>query len=93
MRINLTFPWCNSVKSISGCIVVLTGATDYISNGDMVVELSNGNEMLGKITGSGCMVGTAIASYCAAAAAVADAEEGGEGKMVPGDMFLGAIAG
>ncbi|KAF9453639.1 thiamine biosynthetic bifunctional enzyme Thi4 [Macrolepiota fuliginosa MF-IS2] len=78
------------------CIVVMTGSTDYISDGKTVVSLKNGHEILGKITGSGCIVGSSVATYCAVASAVA--AEGGtqsntEGSLVSGDMLLGAIAG
>ncbi|KAF8639513.1 hypothetical protein AX17_001418 [Amanita inopinata Kibby_2008] len=75
------------------CIVVLTGETDYVSDGENVVTIGNGHEMLGKITGSGCIVGSAIATYCAAAAACEDDRQSVEYKPVGGDMLLGAIAG
>ncbi|XP_006457334.1 hypothetical protein AGABI2DRAFT_229699, partial [Agaricus bisporus var. bisporus H97] len=78
------------------CIVVMTGPTDYISDGKTVVSLRNGHDILGKITGSGCIAGSSIASYCAAASATAS-EDGyqsnTEGSLVKGDMLLGAIAG
>lgn len=75
-----------------GCIIVLTGETDYISDGQTVIKLSNGHELLGRITGSGCMVGTAIACYCGAAATSAR-EEIGKGRLVKGDMLAAAVAG
>jgi thiamine-phosphate diphosphorylase/hydroxyethylthiazole kinase len=79
-----------------GSIVAMTGPTDYISDGKTVVSLKNGHENLGRITGSGCIAGSSIASYCAAASATA-LEDGYrsnmEGSLVKGDMFLGAIAG
>ncbi|KAG6867622.1 hypothetical protein C0993_000433 [Termitomyces sp. T159_Od127] len=52
----------------------LTGPVDYISDGTNVVALSNGDDMLGEITGSGY-------------------EEYVMGKLVQGDMLLGAVAG
>ncbi|KIY43272.1 thiamine biosynthetic bifunctional enzyme Thi4 [Fistulina hepatica ATCC 64428] len=73
------------------CVIVLTGVTDYVSDGDRVVLLKNGHEMLGRITGSGCMLGSCIASFCGAAASVG--EDLAVGRLVRGDMFLGAIAG
>ncbi|KAF5351697.1 hypothetical protein D9756_007742 [Leucocoprinus leucothites] len=74
-------------------IVVMTGPTDYISDGATVVSLKNGHEVLGKITGSGCIVGSSIASYCAVASTLSTSEEQPQGSLVSGDMFLGAIAG
>lgn len=73
--------------------MVMTGPIDYISDGETVVSLSNGDEILGKITGSGCVVGTSIASFCAVASICATSEEQSHGALVSGDMFLGAIAG
>ncbi|KAF7315406.1 TMP-TENI-domain-containing protein [Mycena indigotica] len=48
------------------CVIVLTGKTDYISDGDRVVAIQNGDPLLGSITGSGCMLGSCIAAFCAA---------------------------
>lgn len=74
--------------------MVLTGATDYISDGLSVVSLKNGDAMLGQITGSGCVLGSCIAAFCATAAHLAsDEEKNSDGKLAKGDMFLGAIAG
>ncbi|GLB45085.1 putative thiamine monophosphate synthase [Lyophyllum shimeji] len=72
------------------CVVVLTGPVDYISDGVSVVALRNGHEILGKITGSGCVLGSSIATYCGAACAQSTKED--HGVLVHGDMFLGAIA-
>lgn len=47
-------------------IVVMTGATDYISDGKRTYAVSNGHELLGKITGSGCVLGTIISIMVAA---------------------------
>lgn len=71
-------------------MVVLSGKIDYISDGTSVAILENGHDFLGKITGSGCMAGSCIASYCAAAMTIAEEDQG---KLVSGDMFLGAIGG
>lgn len=74
--------------------MVMTGPTDYISDGKTVVSLKNGHEILGKFTGSGCIVGSSIASYCAAASTMAEGHQSNlEGSLASGDMFLGAIAG
>lgn len=73
-----------------GCIVVLSGKTDYVSDGTTVVSLNNGHPLLGDITGSGCMLGTCIAIFCAAASMEATPEDG---KLVSGDMFVAAIGG
>jgi len=43
------------------CVVVVTGKEDVVSDGKRTVVISNGHELLTTITGSGCMVTTAIA--------------------------------
>lgn len=76
-----------------GCIVVMTGKSDYVSDGKTVVRLDNGHELLGHITGSGCMVGTAVATFCGAASVeAAQGQNLGAGKLVEGDMFGAAVA-
>jgi thiamine-phosphate diphosphorylase / hydroxyethylthiazole kinase len=75
---------------------VLTGVSDYVSNGNLVLKLSNGNALLGNITGSGCMVGTAIASFCAATSisVVSNQENTPEdGRLVRGDMLTAVVGG
>ncbi len=75
--------------------MVLTGVIDWISDGTVVVRLSNGHRLLGEITGSGCMVGTSVATFSAGANALArnasDIEE--DGRLVKGDMLVAAVAG
>ena len=77
--------------------MVLTGVTDWVSDGNVVVKLSNGHPLLGEITGSGCMVGTCVATFCGAvsmaeaAARPADAAE--DGKLARGDMLLASVGG
>ena len=75
-----------------GCVVVLTGPVDYVSDGTSVVVLKNGHNILGKFTGSGCILGSCIASYCAAAAEQSSGHSL-DGRLVRGDMLLGAVAG
>ena len=38
-----------------GCVVAVTGAIDYVSDGERVVAVANGHELLGTVTGTGCM--------------------------------------
>jgi thiamine-phosphate diphosphorylase / hydroxyethylthiazole kinase len=69
----------------------MTGVDDYVSDGRNVVKLSNGHPLLGDITGSGCMVGTAVATLCGVASMVSG--ERTPGTLYSGDMFLAAISG
>lgn len=56
------------VKSLAQrerCIVLMTGPVDYLCDGTRTLAISNGHPLLGKITGSGCALGSTIASYLA----------------------------
>ncbi|CAO3646165.1 unnamed protein product [Cunninghamella blakesleeana] len=56
----------NAVKELAQkykCIVAMTGATDYVSDGTRTVAIDNGDPLLEAITGSGCMVTSIVACY------------------------------
>ncbi|KAK0364743.1 thiamine biosynthetic bifunctional enzyme [Friedmanniomyces endolithicus] len=46
-------------------IVLMSGIVDVISDGERTFTISNGHKYLGEITGSGCTLGTTIASVMA----------------------------
>ena len=46
-------------------IVLMTGKTDYLSDGERTYAIKNGHAYLGNITGSGCTLGTTIAAFLA----------------------------
>jgi hydroxyethylthiazole kinase len=62
------------------CVAAATGRVDVVSDGKRLARISNGVEMLTRITGAGCMTG----ALCGAAAAVADPGAGG--------LFAAAVA-
>ena len=80
-----------------GCIIVMTGKTDIISDGRTSVLVSNGHPMLANITGSGCMVGTIIAAFCGAASLSAKEDamtnRDTDSSLVLGDMLLATVGG
>jgi thiamine-phosphate diphosphorylase/hydroxyethylthiazole kinase len=47
-------------------VVLMTGATDVVSDGIRTYVVENGHEYLGAITGSGCTLGTTLSAYLAA---------------------------
>jgi thiamine-phosphate diphosphorylase/hydroxyethylthiazole kinase len=47
-------------------VVLMTGATDVISDGIRTYAVANGHAYLGMITGSGCTLGTTLSAYLAA---------------------------
>ncbi|CZS93369.1 probable hydroxyethylthiazole kinase [Rhynchosporium agropyri] len=59
-------------------VVVMTGEIDYISDGQRTFTISNGHVLLGRITGSGCVLGTIISVMLA---------------VCKGDILLAALAG
>lgn len=67
-----------AVARRESCVVLITGATDVLSDGRRAVRVDNGHEMLGAITGTGCTLGTTISAMVA---------------VCPGDMLLAAVAG
>jgi hydroxyethylthiazole kinase len=42
-----------------GCVVAVTGPVDHVSDGETVNSVANGHELMGTVTGTGCMA-TAI---------------------------------
>lgn len=49
-----------------GTVAVMTGATDYLSDGTRTLAVRNGHAYLGTITGAGCVLGTTISAMAAA---------------------------
>ncbi|KAF8928872.1 hypothetical protein BGZ58_009321, partial [Dissophora ornata] len=60
------------------CVVAMTGKVDYVSDGVRTVAIENGHEYQGRITGSGCIIASSIASFAA---------------VSPNDHFAAAVAG
>lgn len=73
----------------------MTGVVDWVSDGKRVVRLKNGHPFLGEITGSGCMVGTSVATFCGALsmASKAESEKVPSNPLADGNMFVATIAG
>lgn len=45
----------NQLANGTGNIVLMTGATDFLSDGERVVAIENGHEFLGQVTGVGTL--------------------------------------
>ena len=81
-----------------GCVVAVTGPVDHVSDGNRSIAVANGHELLGTVSGTGCM-STAITGCflavapdrpleAAAEALVAQAEAYGEAppsEPIPAD--------
>lgn len=71
------------LASREDAIVVMTGQTDFVSDGARTFAIANGHAYLGMVTGTGCTLGTTISAMVAAATS-----DGGAG-----DKLVAVIAG
>jgi hydroxyethylthiazole kinase len=46
-------------------VIAITGKVDLITNGKTICRVHNGHELMGMVTGTGCVATTAIASFAA----------------------------
>ena len=47
----------------TGTVVGMTGPVDYVSDGKRTYSLSNGHELMGRISGTGCMLSAVVGCY------------------------------
>ncbi len=58
----------DSAKALAketGAIVVVSGQTDYITDGDKINTVKNGNPMMARVTGMGCTATAVVAAFAA----------------------------
>lgn len=58
-----------------GCVVIATGETDYVTDGEDVFALTNGTPLLTAVTGSGCMLTALLGAFAAVAGRDAGVKE------------------
>lgn len=58
--------FAKSLSAKTGSIIVITGTIDIVTDSNRTYIIRNGNALMSKITGTGCMLTTVIAAYCAA---------------------------
>ena len=88
-----------TAASALGCVVAVTGPVDHVSDGERVVAVANGHELLSTVTGTGCMSTAITGCFLAVAAdrpleAAAEAlvafgvagEDAAEGASGPGSF-------
>ena len=46
-------------------VIAVTGAVDFVTDGEKAIEVHNGHPMFGRVTGTGCAATTAISCFCA----------------------------
>lgn len=72
-------------------VVAVTGASDFLTDGERVFRVDNGHPALGSITGSGCMCTSIIGAFCGAGdAPLADAISGVLAMGIAGEMAFAA---
>lgn len=49
----------------AACVVAVTGASDFVTDGQRSFSISNGHPLMAAITGSGCMSTTMVAAFAA----------------------------
>ncbi|WP_114393478.1 hydroxyethylthiazole kinase [Oleisolibacter albus] len=86
-----------------GCVVAMTGAVDYVTDGDRLLAVENGHPLLGLVTATGCTVSAIVAAFLplsndpvmAAAAALAvfglAGEQAAAGAAGPGSFRVGLL--
>ena len=47
------------------CVVAATGAVDLITDGERVLRLANGHELMTRVTALGCALSAVVAAFCA----------------------------
>lgn len=55
---------CKDLSKRTGAIISLTGAIDIVASSEKANILYNGNSLMSKVTGTGCMLSAVIGAYC-----------------------------
>ncbi|HEV3480422.1 MAG TPA: hydroxyethylthiazole kinase [Gaiellaceae bacterium] len=55
-----------AAAEILGTVTAVTGAIDHVSDGERVIAVSNGHELLGTVSGTGCMATAVTGAFVAA---------------------------
>lgn len=56
----------------TGAVVAVSGPVDLITDGDRVVRIANGHELLTRVTGGGCALGAVMAAFLGTARQTGD---------------------
>jgi hydroxyethylthiazole kinase len=63
------------------CVVAVTGAVDYVTDGTRMTGIANGDPMLSRVTGTGCMATALCGAFLGAGLAAFDAAVAGLAVM------------
>jgi len=80
-EINDSIAVAKAVANDFDCVAAVTGATDIISDGERVVNVSTGCKTLAKVTGTGCMATALVGAFAGAGTDYFTAAVGGVTSM------------
>ncbi|MGL4957293.1 MAG: hydroxyethylthiazole kinase, partial [Bacteroidales bacterium] len=63
VHVEETRNFLQSLSAKTGAVIALSGVVDFIANPQSVYTVRNGHAMMTNMTGSGCMLGAALASF------------------------------
>lgn len=61
----MAIDYAKSLARMTGSVVSLSGATDYITDGERVVSISNGSSLMPRVTAMGCIASAITAAFLA----------------------------
>ncbi|MDK2903552.1 MAG: hydroxyethylthiazole kinase [Clostridiales bacterium] len=56
---------CHDIAKAYGCTVVVTGAADMIADSNRTLMVKNGDAMMGRVVGTGCMAASMLGCFAA----------------------------
>lgn len=65
-NLEATVAYAKQLSKLTKAVIVITGAIDIIADLEQAFIIRNGHPMMGRITGSGCMLTSILGAYCAA---------------------------
>jgi hydroxyethylthiazole kinase len=75
------------------CVVCVSGATDYIIEGDKIVKVKNGHPLMTKVTGLGCTASALCGAFAAVEKAFPAAAKAMAVMGIAGEMAAQTSAG
>lgn len=58
-------PAARALARAAQCVVAVSGATDYVTDGTRTVALANGAALMARVSGTGCILSAAVAAFVA----------------------------
>jgi len=56
-------PAARALAKAAQCVVAVSGATDYVTDGARTVALSNGSALMARVSGAGCILSAVVAAF------------------------------